>query len=491
MKQRISLQIAIAISLLALMSSMAVSTVLYFHIYHEEVAAAQDALLQLAKTVQSSATDAAYLNDTRLATDITRGLAQNELVAAVKLTSTSGLSIPADAMAPQPGDHVVQLKLTSPVTANETIGELHITLRQDKIQARARKMALENALIMAGYTLFIALVIFLLIQWRFSSGINQLLSLTEDNLDNERALLNQVETLESRFRMIYERAGVGIFLMDQHARLIMANPAFYDIVGETNCAHIMDRDVNCMNVLFGDSDNISQLIAETFNKGKMSASDLLIITTDKMQHWVHCLLTPVRDDSSTLPDQAVTIQGIITDISERKRAEQKMRFQAERDPLTHLLNRRSAQHSLHLMLEKTRFEDGHIAVCLLDLDNFKPINDSHGHDAGDKVLTETAQRMTSTLRNSDLVARLGGDEFLLVIQATRNRQDMERLLEKLINSITRDIDIGNGVTVQIGASIGIALSPNHSTNLDQLLSFADQAMYQVKQNGKKGYQFYN
>lgn len=278
--------------------------------------------------------------------------------------------------------------------------------------------------------------------------------------------------------------------MDQRARLVMANPAFQEIVGKEAYIRIQDKDVNCMIGLFSESDKTFNLLEETFTKGRLSSTDLLLSHSDTQPRWVYCLLTQVRDDSNEKSNNPIFIQGIITDISERKIEEQTIRFQAERDPLTHLFNRRSAIHSLNFLLNKAQYENSCIAICMVDLDNFKPINDLYGHDAGDKVLIETAKRLNLVLRSSDLIARIGGDEFLLGIQGTKRREDIESLLNKLLNKITEVIDIGNGVYVQIGASIGVALHPDHGTELNHLMTLADLAMYQVKQHGKKGYQIY-
>lgn len=246
MKNRISFQIAAAVSIVALIGSVAVSIQYYFITYSNEVANAQRTLQQLGQTVQSTASIAAYLNDTELANEVIQGLMKNEIVASAKLTSVTGLSA-------QPGnkakstEKVVRIQLESPFSSGKPVGELLITLRQDLINMRAREAAWRNAAMLGGYTLFVALLVFLLIQWRFISGIkqiatslshiipgknerlihpdihqhdeigglinniNQLLILAQDKLDTEHALLNKVERLEKHFRMIYERAGVGFF----------------------------------------------------------------------------------------------------------------------------------------------------------------------------------------------------------------------------------------------------------------------------------------
>lgn len=527
MRNRISVQIAFAVIILALLGAIAVSFLSYFTTYSSEVALSQHTLLELGQTVQSTASIAAFMNDSELAKEVIQGLKRNELVATVELTGSTGLSMHSGATKLDSPEPAVRLKLDSPFTPGETVGELLITLNQKLIDARARQSAWKNAALLGGYTLFIALLVLLLIQWRFISGIKQiasnlgnimpghkerlpyparhhhdevgglvndingLLNLAQENLEAEQALLGQVENLERHFRMIFERAGVGIFLMDQRARVVLANPAFQEIIGDEAYQRIQGKDVNCIFNLFCESDKTINLIEEAFEHGRLSNCDLLMSESRGKPRWVHCLLTPVKGDKGAIQRSPVFIQGIITDISERKEEEHRMRLQAEHDPLTHLLNRRAAEHAMSLMLEKARYDDVSVAICLVDLDNFKPINDTYGHDAGDKVLIETSKRMKQALHSGDLVARLGGDEFLLAIQGPNSKTDIALLLDKLLDALSKEIEIGNDIRVQIGASIGVALLPDHGTELNQLMTVADRAMYQVKQQGKKGYRFHD
>jgi diguanylate cyclase (GGDEF)-like protein/PAS domain S-box-containing protein len=495
MKNRLSVQIALAVSLLAFCGAAIVSVLYYFQSYSSEIIHAQQTLLELGQTVESTASIAAYLSDRELANEVIAGLKKNEMVAAVQLTSTTGLTVPAGFIATKSTDFVVRIKLNSPFIPDQLVGELLLTMKQEMIDSRARESAWRNAAILGGYTLFIALLVFLLIQWRFIfdikqiafrldhivpgtqerlgdikrhrqdelggliNNINKLLSLVQEKLDSERALLKQMETLEKRFRMIYERAGVGIFLMDQRARLVMANSTFIDIVGVAAYERVVHQNVNCMLELFSEPDKITYLLDETIVQGHISDIDLKMSSENKQAGWVHCLLTQLRDDSAAPEDDQGFIQGIMTDISERKAREQAILFQAERDPLTHLFNRRSAEHNLRLILEKSIHEGESVAICLIDLDNFKPINDIYGHDSGDTVLVEVSKRMTGIMRKTDVISRWGGDEFLLLVQDVNSRLDIETLLDKLLAVMTQDIEISQGVYVRIGASIGVVMSP--------------------------------
>jgi diguanylate cyclase (GGDEF)-like protein len=181
---------------------------------------------------------------------------------------------------------------------------------------------------------------------------------------------------------------------------------------------------------------------------------------------------------------------VVQDISERRHRENIITYHAERDPLTHLYNRRSGKQKVDMLLRRIDTDQSTIAVLMLDLDNFKPINDQYGHEAGDKVLVELAKKLKKSVRNDDIVIRWGGDEFMVVTQQSSSSNDFKFIAEKLIAVIKRPILIDGEVMVNVGASIGIALYPNDGLTLEDLTQKADQAMYQIKFDQKNGYAFY-
>ncbi len=520
MKSRLSLKIAVPIALVALTAAFAVSLAQYFWFYNNEVRQAERSLQQIGQTVQKTAAIAAYLNNQELAREVIEGLEKNELVASASIEFNAHPRLSPD------NHNEVQIPLASPFITGQQVGLLHLGLRKDLVKQRAKDSALSDTLLLGGYTLFGSLLVYLLVEFGLIRSIRQiahqlstispgeshrlvlpelhredelgqlvkhtntLLDLAQFNLVSEHELLEQVANLEKRFRMIYARAGVGIFLMDQRARLVMANPAFIELIGEPTYQHLLNDNVNCVIDLFNETEKVFHILENTFFLGETSTSDLLLKEHGRPPRWVYCLLTPVKEDAKQKNDDTLLIQGIITDITERKNEEQLIRFQAERDPLTHLLNRRSAERSAHMMLAQVRFEQQNLAICLIDLDNFKPINDTHGHDAGDKALAEIALRMKQTLRSTDLLARLGGDEFLVAIPWANDHENLTGLLDKLLIAITRPIEIEDGTSVCVGASIGVAISSDEIHEIDQLITLADQSMYKVKKQGKNGYHIY-
>ena len=131
-----------------------------------------------------------------------------------------------------------------------------------------------------------------------------------------------------------------------------------------------------------------------------------------------------------------------------------------------------------------------MAVMFIDLDGFKEVNDTLGHDAGDYVLKQVASRLISCVRASDTVARVGGDEFLIIANGIHVPHNAVQIAEKVIGIVSRPIDLSGGQAV-VGSSIGIALCPNDGQDMDKLIKQADDAMYRIKKTGKNGFCFIN
>lgn len=182
--------------------------------------------------------------------------------------------------------------------------------------------------------------------------------------------------------------------------------------------------------------------------------------------------------------------GIVRDITERKLAEQKIAHLAHYDYLTDLPNRAlflsSLEHSM-LLAKRNNYKT---AVLFLDLDGFKQVNDTQGHDAGDLLLQFVAKRLKHVIRESDTVARVGGDEFTFVLNNAESNEGVALVANKIIAALSEPFDL-KGQRCHIGGSIGIAICPDDAGNLDQLIRQADEAMYLAKQSGKNTHRFYS
>jgi diguanylate cyclase (GGDEF)-like protein/PAS domain S-box-containing protein len=182
--------------------------------------------------------------------------------------------------------------------------------------------------------------------------------------------------------------------------------------------------------------------------------------------------------------------AMLTDISELEASRRKLRFTATHDALTKLPNRTLLFEKLEEALKKRRRKGNRGALLFIDLDNFKEVNDTAGHKAGDKVLLECAERILSIIRETDTFGRLGGDEFLLLIDEIDNMDVPMRVAKKIIDTINRPFRIGSE-SFELGASIGIAIFPDDSMESEELIQFADMAMYRAKEKGKNRFQYYS
>jgi diguanylate cyclase (GGDEF)-like protein/PAS domain S-box-containing protein len=184
------------------------------------------------------------------------------------------------------------------------------------------------------------------------------------------------------------------------------------------------------------------------------------------------------------------VLGIIEDISEQKAYEKELKRLALYDSLTYLPNRRLLSEKLAQSIAQCKREKKILAILMLDLDKFKPVNDSFGHIVGDQLLIEIAQRITAVVhRNTDTVARIGGDEFVIVLPFIAQKQDAIQIAEKICNVLVNPFFIDKHEII-ISSSIGIAIFPEHGEDEKTLMTHADLAMYQVKNESRNSFKLF-
>ncbi len=188
--------------------------------------------------------------------------------------------------------------------------------------------------------------------------------------------------------------------------------------------------------------------------------------------------------------QVMNYVALLTDITLMKAHEQRLEHIAHYDALTGLPNRVLLADRLRQAMAQSQRRDRALAVAYLDLDGFKPVNDSHGHNIGDKLLITVAERMKEALRSGDTLARIGGDEFVAVLVDLERQRDCELVLERLLAAAANPAHI-DGLALQVSVSIGVTLYPQDGADADMLLRHADQAMYSAKQAGKNRYQLFD
>ena len=175
---------------------------------------------------------------------------------------------------------------------------------------------------------------------------------------------------------------------------------------------------------------------------------------------------------------------MMVDITAVKESEAQAHHLALHDPLTGLANRVQLMEGLAYALRGAERNARRLAVCYLDLDGFKAVNDRHGHEAGDLLLREAARRMTECVRGNDLVDRMGGDEFVVVLADLHDAAQLHVVLQRLLQSLQQPINLGQGRQATVSASIGVALYPEHGSHAEALIRLADDAMYDAKHAGK-------
>ena len=184
------------------------------------------------------------------------------------------------------------------------------------------------------------------------------------------------------------------------------------------------------------------------------------------------------------------IIGICVNITEEMKKQERIEFLAYHDPLTGLVNRTFLKMQLNTLSEINKRENKKLALIFIDLDNFKIINDTFGHEAGDELLIEIANRLKQLVRESDIVARIGGDEFVIVLNNIKNKDDVKVVITHIQKELIKPIKIDKN-DVEITFSAGIALYPDDTTNINEILQLADIAMYESKKEGKNRFYFIN
>lgn len=195
-------------------------------------------------------------------------------------------------------------------------------------------------------------------------------------------------------------------------------------------------------------------------------------------------LTPIIED-----DKVSHIVGSATDITERKKLEIELEKQANYDKLTGLPNRRLFFERLERLIVESERDNTQFALLFIDLDGFKDINDNYGHEAGDEVLITAGQRIQKYIRKSDTAARMGGDEYSVLLRGIRDKKEIGNVVQKIHKALQEVMHIGDN-ECYINSSIGIAIYPESGKDSETLLRNADFGMYEVKRNGKGGFEFF-
>jgi diguanylate cyclase (GGDEF)-like protein/PAS domain S-box-containing protein len=262
------------------------------------------------------------------------------------------------------------------------------------------------------------------------------------------------------------------------------NPAFEQTTGYT-LQEIKGRDPRFMRVE-GCDVHEHERIREALARHESVHSILRNARKNGEIFWNDLRIDPVANNHG----EVTHFVGVINDITEAKHYERRLQHLAHHDPLTGLANRTLLHDRLQFAIEQAVRDHSLGAVAFLDLDNFKYINDTFGHEAGDLVLREIAERLRGGVRDDDTVARVGGDEFVLVINNEPNMGHLAELVERIRSNVSAPVAM-DGKDILPGVSIGVCLFPRDGESADRVMRAADAAMYHAKTMGKNNFQFYS
>ena len=292
---------------------------------------------------------------------------------------------------------------------------------------------------------------------------------------------------EARWKLALESAGDGVWDWDIARGTEVFSPRFQEMYGFAD-GEMPDGAQALDDRTHPDDRAAMQQARQDHFDGRTASyvNEHRLRCKDGSWKWILSRGMVISRDANGRPLRMI---GTHTDITDRKNAEALVWQQANFDPLTGLPNRRMLRDRLAQELKKTARDGRQLAILFVDLDHFKEVNDTLGHDAGDQLLIEAAQRIRSCVRDSDTVARMGGDEFTLVVSELDNTQRLDRILHDVLQAMATHFQIGDE-QVYVSASIGITIYPTDGREVETLFRNADQALYVAKGGGRNRFSYF-
>ncbi len=309
-----------------------------------------------------------------------------------------------------------------------------------------------------------------------------------DNFEHEaeRKLLEEkIRQSEERYRTIIEEMEEWYFETDLTGNITFFNDIFANVLGYSQ------KELTGLNfrsfIKKEESDSVYRLFNQIYKTGESTKNfPYEFVRPDGTVTSAEFSIFPKWDKEA----KVVGFRGVGHDITERKRAEEKIQYLATHDALTGLPNRMMFSQLLNHAIQAARRYQRQFAVLFIDLDRFKTINDTMGHEAGDQLLQEIAMRLKQTLRAVDIIARLGGDEFVILIEELSDISQVEIVAGRILSAVIKPVSLLSE-ECRVTASIGISVFPKDAGDEQTLMRNADLAMYLAKEEGKNNYQFYS
>jgi diguanylate cyclase (GGDEF)-like protein/PAS domain S-box-containing protein len=308
----------------------------------------------------------------------------------------------------------------------------------------------------------------------------------ELEMQNEelRQAQGDLEASRSRYADLYDFAPITYLTLDKDGLIREVNLTGAGLLG-VDRRRLINKPFSVF-VIKDDRDTLREHLRETFRRESRQVSEVRIKRKDGSV--VVAQLQSVAAEGND--DASPSCRTAAIDITERKRMEEEIRHQAQHDALTGLPNRKLFLRILTIELAQAQRGRKRFAVLFLDLDRFKQINDTLGHDIGDKLLKEVAERLRRSVRESDTISRLGGDEFNILLTGIGHSDDVITIAQKVVDSFRMSFAIGKH-EFDMSTSVGISIYPEDGETMEALCKNADIAMYHAKEQGGNSYRFYS
>ncbi|WP_142847640.1 diguanylate cyclase domain-containing protein [Telmatospirillum sp. J64-1] len=293
----------------------------------------------------------------------------------------------------------------------------------------------------------------------------------------------EVERKQQLTAALFQTTSEPLMITDAQEKLLAVNPAFTAVTGYS-AAEVLGKTPRVLSSGRHTKEFYDEMWQSLSQEGHWNGE--MWNRRKNGEVYVQRLSVSVIYDEA---GQVANYVGVASDITDQKRESEQILHRANYDALTGLPNRLLLSDRLVQALTKMARQKDGLALMFIDLDGFKPINDTYGHLLGDQLLQRVAERLCGSVRESDTVARLGGDEFVILVSDIRSADHACQIADKVLLSLSTPFLLGD-VTAHISGSIGIALSPQHGTTPEGLLDAADRAMYQAKRQGKGRWQLH-
>lgn len=308
------------------------------------------------------------------------------------------------------------------------------------------------------------------------------------NLGTEIQARKKMESIlketSSRLELATQAGKIGVWSMDVESKKLKWNGIMYEIY-EMLPDQTPTYSDWISKVVQDDVEEVEAKFDKFLNEGGVFSSEFRISLEDKGIRYISAKGKVEKDKNGNI----IKLTGVNLDVTPSKEAEAQIAYAANHDALTGLPSLRLIKEKVDVAFSLARRHKTLIAVMFLDLDGFKAVNDTYGHDVGDLVLKEASNRFNEVLRESDTVGRIGGDEFIFILNDISSQADAEKVAKKVIEAISFPFQSIPDNSLAIGVSIGIAFYPGDGFNVESLVKEADKAMYKVKNSGKNNYAF--